>query len=73
MKGIGREDISIRCDSVQPGHFTLRHATDMPKVPAPDEAAAWVPQGYKAEVFLKDHIFLAEFGSGSHQVSTNSV
>ncbi len=27
---------------------------DMPKVPQPDGSAAWVPEGYKAEVFLKD-------------------
>lgn len=30
---------------------------DMPLVPAPNAAAAWVPEGYKAEVFVKDLIW----------------
>lgn len=30
---------------------------DMPQIPEPNAAAAWVPPGYKAEVFLKDLIW----------------
>lgn len=28
-----------------------------PQIPAPDKAAAWVPDGYKADIFLKDLIW----------------
>ncbi|HEY9490131.1 MAG TPA: hypothetical protein VIQ51_17465, partial [Chryseosolibacter sp.] len=34
-----------------------KYPKDMPKVPAPDESAAWVPEGYKAEVFVKDLVW----------------
>lgn len=30
---------------------------EMPKIPPPDAAAAWVPDGYKVEVFMKDLIW----------------
>jgi glucose/arabinose dehydrogenase len=45
---------------------------EAPEVPAPDAQAAWVPQGYKVEVFMKDLIWPSsiEFdGSGNVYVA----
>ncbi|HEV7331724.1 MAG TPA: PQQ-dependent sugar dehydrogenase [Flavisolibacter sp.] len=45
------------CTIQKPSFPVGIYPKDMPKVPAPDGAAAWVPAGYKVEVFMKDLIW----------------
>jgi glucose/arabinose dehydrogenase len=48
----------------QPREEIVEGPTDMPEIPAPDPAAAEVPEGYRVEVFAKDLIYPTsiEFG-----------
>jgi len=49
--------IPSSCTLQQTSFPVGKYPKDMPKVPAPDESAAWVPEGYKAEVFVKDLVW----------------
>ncbi len=45
------------CTIQKPSFPTGHYPKDMPKIPAPNASAAWVPEGYKVEVFMKDLIW----------------
>ena len=45
------------CTIQRPSFPVGDYPKDMAKVPPPDAAAAWVPEGYQAEVFMKDLIW----------------
>lgn len=49
--------LSSSCTLQKTSFPTGVYPKGMPTVPAPDESAAWVPEGFKAEVFLKDLIW----------------
>ncbi|HYC86913.1 MAG TPA: PQQ-dependent sugar dehydrogenase [Chryseosolibacter sp.] len=61
---IGVFTLSILLLTLTPISCTFRtsfpvgsYPKEMPRVPAPDAAAAWVPEGYKAEIFMKDLVW----------------
>lgn len=45
------------CSIQKPSFPVGVYPKDMPKIPTADAAAAWVPEGYKVEVFMKDLIW----------------
>src|SRR5688500_5878019 len=45
------------CTIQKPTFPVGNYPKDMPKIPAPDAEAVSVPEGYKAEVFMKDLIW----------------
>jgi glucose/arabinose dehydrogenase len=50
--------LSINSCTIQKPTFPVGvYPKEMPEIPGPDASAAWVPQGYKVEVFMKDLIW----------------